>query len=194
MTTKVKGAVLLARCGLVKQEFGAQAWQEVLDSLPAEDREALTGPLLTASWYPFELNQRLDAAIVATVGKGEPKIFEAIGARSARDNLSGPHRAFLTAGDPQRFMSGADRIYKFYYDTGYRVYEPTGPASGVMTTFEAETFSEPDCLTVIGWYKEALRMCGAENVVMEEEVCRARGGEFCRYRISWETPAGGAGA
>lgn len=187
MTTKVKGAVLLARCGLVKQEFGAQAWQEVLDSLPAEDREALTGPLLTASWYPFELNQRLDAAIVATVGKGEPKIFEAIGARSARDNLSGPHRAFLTAGDPQRFMSGADRIYKFYYDTGYRTYEATGPGSGVITTYEAETFSHTDCLTVIGWYKEALAMCGASGVEVREVACRARGDEFCRYELSWSS-------
>ncbi len=187
MTTKVKGAVLLARRALVEKEFGDRAWREVLEALPEPDRERLGGTLLTTSWYPFELNERLDAAIVARVGKGDPKIFEAIGARSAQENLSGPHRAFLTPGNPQRFMSGAGRIYNFYYDTGYRVYEPSGPTSGVMTTYEAGTFSETDCLTVIGWYKKALEMCGAENVVIEEEVCRARGGEHCRYRIGWKS-------
>ena len=51
--------------------------------------------------------------------------------------------------------------------------------------YDAETFSVPDCLTVIGWYKEALRMCGASKVTIEEVAYRARGDEFCRYEFSW---------
>jgi hypothetical protein len=42
-----------------------------------------------------------------------------------------------------------------------------------------------DCLTFIGWYKEALKMCGAASVEVREEECRARGGALCRYRIRW---------
>lgn len=48
-----------------------------------------------------------------------------------------------------------------------------------------ETLSANDCLTVIGWYEEALRMCGATTVRMTEETCRARGGPYCRYQVSW---------
>jgi len=58
--------------------------------------------------------------------------------------------------------------------------------SGIMTTHDAETFSVPDCLTVVGWYRETLKMCGAKNVEMEEETCRAKGGPYCRYRVQWE--------
>jgi hypothetical protein len=76
-------------------------------------------------------------------------------------------------------------MYKFYYDTGRREYEQTGPTSGVMTTYEAKTFSVPDCLTVLGWHKEALGMCGARNVEGIEEECRAKGGSCCRYRFKW---------
>jgi hypothetical protein len=83
-------------------------------------------------------------------------------------------------------MRKAPVIYKFYYDTGYREYKETGPTSGVLTTFGAETFSRPDCLTVIGWYKEALRMCGAVRVVVTEEECRALGDPHCRYRFQWK--------
>jgi hypothetical protein len=83
-------------------------------------------------------------------------------------------------------MKKAPVIYKFYYDTGYREYEQTGPNSGVLTTYDAETFSVPDCLTVIGWYREALLMCGARNVIVEEEECKAKGGRCCRYRFEWE--------
>jgi hypothetical protein len=38
---------------------------------------------------------------------------------------------------------------------------------------------------VIGWYRRALEMCGAEGVSIVEDECRARGGEVCRYRVEW---------
>ena len=83
-------------------------------------------------------------------------------------------------------MEKAPMIYRFYYDTGYREYLPTGPNSGVMTTYEAETFSVADCLTVIGWYKEGLRMCGARDIKVIEIECRATGGSCCQYRFQWQ--------
>lgn len=185
MSVQVKGAALLSRRAFVVEEYGEEAWQRLLDRLPEDDRRQLQGRVLTSSWHPFALNERLDAAIVAEVGGSDPAVFERIGARSARKNLTGPHAAFLAKGNPERFLAASDRIYDFYYDTGYRTYEATGPGSGVITTFEAETFSQTDCMTVIGWYKEALRMCGAESVEMIEESCRSQGDANCRYRLKW---------
>jgi uncharacterized protein (TIGR02265 family) len=182
---QVKGAAIAARRAFVVEEFGDQAWDRVLAELPAEDAEVLRGVVLSSSWYPFGLNERLDEAIAQTVGGGDLAVFERIGARSATTNLKGPHAAFLAAGDPERFLGATEAIYKFYYDTGHRTYEATGPDSGVITTHDAETFSRPDCLTVIGWYKEALRMCGARRVEIVEETCRADGDEHCRYRVRW---------
>ena len=120
------------------------------------------------------------------MGRGDRNIFKRIGAKSAQANLNGPHQAFLKKGNPQGFMAGADRIYRFYYDEGHREWEQTGPTSGVITTYDAETFSEPDCLTVIGWYKRALELCGAKDPRIVEDSCRARGDEVCRYRVSWQ--------
>ncbi len=185
MTTKVKGAAILARRTFVSDEYGEGAWTKILDALPEEDQEALQSTMLTSTWHPFELNDRLDTAIAAVLGEGSREIFEKIGRTSARQNLAGPHRAFAARRDPAWFLSATDRIYGFYYDTGRRTYESTGATSGVITTYDAETFSETDCLTVIGWYKEALKMCGATEVEMTEDACRARGSAFCRYQISW---------
>lgn len=184
---RIKGVVLRARMDFVKEHFGDDAWTRVLEVLPAEDGAALQDLLLTARWYPFTLGERLDRAIVDTLGGGSNRIFEEIGAKSAQRNLSREHKSFLAPGDPQAFMKKSDLIYKFYYDRGYREYEETGPTSGVLTTYEAETHSVPDCLTVVGWYKEALRMCGAKEVRAFEEECRAKGGSYCRYRFEWKT-------
>jgi len=182
---EIKGLILQARKEFVEDDFGEGAWNRVLAALPAEDRASIQDLILTAKWYPFELGERLDRAIVAVLGAGKEKVFEDIGVKSAQRSLTKVHKSFLTPGDPQAFMGKADVIYKFYYDTGRREYEETGPTSGVITTHDAKTFSVPDCLTVIGWYKEALRMCGARNVEAVEEECRAKGGACCRYRFKW---------
>jgi hypothetical protein len=186
---KVKGAVLLSRVAFVKKHFGGQAWKDVLSAVSADDGTDFAG-LLASGWYPFETGQRLDDAIVRVIGKGDRRVFEELGAASARENLTTVHKMFVAGQDPQGFMAKAPVIYSFYYDTGRRTYEPTGPSSGVLTTFDAGSYSAVDCLTVIGWYKEALAMCGAKEVVVQETACRARGDAVCRYEFRWRFGGG----
>lgn len=184
---KIKGFILMSRKEFVIEHFGAEGWTKVLNALPGSDQEVFKETLLTSHWYEFEIGRRLDEAIVSVLGSGANKVFEDIGAQSARRNLGGIHSAFIEGKDPVSFMKKTSMIYKFYYDKGHREYEEKAPGHGVMTTYDAETFSVPDCLTVVGWYKEALKMCGAKNVTIKEETCRALGGEHCRYVVKYES-------
>jgi uncharacterized protein (TIGR02265 family) len=181
---QVKGSVLKSRLGFVEDHFGGDGVSRVLASLGEEDQKAL-GMILTVKWYPFELGKRLDNAIVLVLGGGRTEFFERLGEASADKNLASLHRGFLTEGKPHAFLAKAPAIYALYYETGRRDYQQTGDTQGVLTTHEAETFSAADCLTVIGWYRRALEMCGAKQVHIVEDECRARGGAVCRYKVSW---------
>jgi uncharacterized protein (TIGR02265 family) len=182
---QVKGAVLKSRIAFVEEHFGKDAVQQVLLSLPADDQRPFR-LIFTSNWYPFELGKRLDDAIVRVVGQGRPDFFERLGAASAEKNLASLHSGYLTPGDPQAFLAKAPQIYSLYYESGRREYAPTGPTAGTLTTHDAETFSAPDCLTVVGWYRKALELCGAKHVSVVEEECRAKGGAVCRYSVRWE--------
>lgn len=182
---QVKGAVLRSRLAFVEQHFGKAGVQQVLSSLSPEDQKSLK-LVLSVVWYPFELGKRLDDAIVRVLANGDTAFFERLGAASAEHNLATVHRGFLTPGNPHAFLAKADTVYRSYYETGRREYRQTGATSGVLTTYDAETFSTPDCLTVIGWYRRALELCGARNVRITEDECRARGGKVCRYQVAWE--------
>ena len=181
---QIKGSVIMSRLALVEQLSGKDGVERVLATLEAPDQAALRN-LVAIQWCPFELGSRLDDAIVQVVGHGRPQFFERLGAASAETNLGTVHRAFLAPGDPHAFLAKAPQIYKLYYDTGRREYAKTGDKEAVLTTHEAETFSAPDCLTVVGWHRKALEMCGVSRVQIVEEECRARGGTVCRYRVSW---------
>lgn len=181
---QVKGSVLKSRLAFVEQIGGKDGVERVLATLAPGDRRALRD-LVAVQWCPFDLGKRLDEAIVTVLAQGNPLFFERLGAASAEGNLTTVHRAFITPGDPHAFLAKAPQIYRLYYDTGRREYARTGERSAVLTTYDAETFSAPDCSTVIGWHRKALEMCGAAAIEIVEDECRARGGKSCRYRISW---------
>jgi uncharacterized protein (TIGR02265 family) len=181
---QIKGAVLKSRLAFVEQHAGADGLARVLATLSPEDQREFR-LILTVKWYPFELGKRLDDAIVAALGGGQPTFFIRLGEASAEQNLTSLHRGFLTPGKPHAFLSKAQTIYALYYGTGRREYQQLGGNEGMLTTHEAETFSAPDCLTVMGWYRKALEMCGATEVKIQEEECRAKGGAVCRYRLQW---------
>jgi hypothetical protein len=169
---QVKGSVLKTRMAFIDEEFGAGAGERVLATLSEADQRALH-MLYTIRWYPFDLATRLDDAIVAVLGGGDPA-------------LSTVHKHLLSPGDPHGFLQKAETIYALYYDSGRREYERTGVSTGAITTYDAATFSATDCRTVVGWYKRALALCGTEDVRVTESSCRALGGSVCRYEFAWD--------
>ena len=182
---QVKGAVLKSRLAFVERHSGKPAVERVLATLPPDTQRTLR-MLFTSNWYPFGIGKALDDAIVQVVGGGRPEFFERLGEASAETNLATVHASYLTKGDAHAFLSKSPTFYSLYYESGRREYAPAGAREGVLTTYDAETFSAPDCLTVVGWYRKALEMCGVHRARITEEECRAKGGSVCRYRVEWE--------
>ena len=178
MAGKVKGGAIQSRLAFVRDHGGEDAVRRVLARLSEEDRRECAR-LLAASWYPFELNERLDEAIAAEMGMGE---------KSATHNLGSTHRVFIVDRDPHGLLRRAAQIYQAYYDTGRRTYERLGDTKAVLRTYDSETFSRHDCLTVVGWHRKAIEMCGGTNVRVTETKCRARGADVCEYVCEWSAP------
>jgi uncharacterized protein YjhX (UPF0386 family) len=56
----------------------------------------------------------------------------------------------------------------------------------VLRTFDAESVTETDCLTVMGWHQRAVELSGGTNVKVTHPLCRAKGAPHCEYRITWD--------
>jgi uncharacterized protein (TIGR02265 family) len=183
MKIRVKGGSLLSRFAFVREHGGEEAVARVLARLPEADRTACAG-ILTGGWYPFELNEHLDAAVAAEMGMGD-EVFLLMGEKSAVQNLTGPHKSMVSADDPHGLLRRAPQVYQMYYDTGRREYESMGEKKAVLRTWDAETCSLHDCLTVVGWHRKAIEMCGGRNAKVTETKCRARGATHCEYVCEW---------
>ncbi|KFA89488.1 TIGR02265 family protein [Archangium violaceum] len=184
---RIKGSVLITRLNLLMKQGGTGRVQQVLQRLSPADRKLLEGVIMPIGWYPLELNLRLDAAIADALSpRDRNKAFVEMGRASAEENLNGPHHVFIRKGDPHFLLSHAPEIYRLYYAVGSRTYEKAGPRSAVLRTLGAESVTEADCLTIVGWYERAIEMSGGREVRVEQKMCRARGGVYCEYHCSWE--------
>jgi uncharacterized protein (TIGR02265 family) len=183
MPIRVKGAPILSRFAFVRELRGEDGLQKVLGRLSEADR-AMCKNIFTSGWYPFELSDHIGTAIAAELEMGSDS-FLLMGEKSAIDNLTGPHKPMLSDGDPQRLLAQAPQIYRLYYDTGHREYERVDEKKAILRTYNAETFSRNDCLTVVGWHRKAIEMCGGRDVRVTETKCRAKGGAHCEYVCEW---------
>ena len=179
-----KGSVFLSRLAFLRERGGDPLVARVLATLPPDDRETLSGIVLPSTWYPFDMNERLDAAIASALGGGDD-IFRLLGRQSALHNLSASHRNFIRAHDPHGLFRQTASIYRVYYDSGSRTYEKLGPKKVALRTVESKSFSRADCLTIVGWLEQAVEMCGGVDVRATEPRCRARGDSLCEYVVEW---------
>jgi hypothetical protein len=108
----VKGTVLLSRIALVRTRGGEPSVQSVLARLPPQDRELLSGIVLSSGWYPFEANERVDAAIAREFG-GDA-VYRALGAQSANDALSSTHKNFVRQRDAHGLLKHVAQLHRLY--------------------------------------------------------------------------------
>jgi uncharacterized protein (TIGR02265 family) len=182
-TGRVKGGAVQSRLEFVRDHKGEDGVERVLARLSTEDRNACN-QILTGAWIPFDLNERLDSAIADEMEMGEA-VFLLMGEKSAAHNLSKSHKAFITDKDPHGLLKRAPLIYQAYYDTGTRSYEMLGEKKARLVTRDSRTFTRHDCLTVVGWHRKAIEMCGGNHVRVTESKCRTSGAEVCEYVCEW---------
>ena len=162
---------------------GEPAVHAVLARPPRRKSRAAVGITLAVSWYPFELNVRLDAAAAQEFG-GE-SIYRTLGAESAAQALASTFRNFARARDPHGLLKYVAQIHRMYKDTGTMTYEWADTNVAVLRTFDCRSFWAADCLTNLGWHEHAVMLCGGRNAQASETKCQARGDGLCEYRVEW---------
>jgi predicted hydrocarbon binding protein len=180
----VKGTILLSRVALVRGRGGEAAVKAVLARMPTADQELLRGIVLPVGWYPFEVNERLDAAIAKEFG-GDA-IYRSLGAQSAIDALGTTHKNFVRQRDAHGLLKHVAQLHRLYKDSGYMTYEWVDRSTAVIRTYDCKSFSAADCLTNLGWHEKAVELCGGRNVRATETRCRANGEKLCEYHCAWE--------
>lgn len=185
---RVKGSLLKTRWEFLHEHHGPDAQRRVLDLLPEpERRQAETA--LSGSWIPFALATQVDEAIVACFGGGQAAICSEIGAYSARRNLATLYRVFVEQAqhDPLRLLEQLALLHGTLYDWGSSQATRLDDSGCVMEADYGGAATRLNCLSAVGFYREALCLLKLGEVTATERGCQAEGAARCAVELRWRS-------
>jgi len=182
---RVRGAILVGVIKRVKREPKAQAF------LTPEQLDFVQNVRIVSSeWYPIELTEAFTLAIErGLTGGNNSTIPWEFGVQMAKVQLSGPYRAFLMEGQPERQVLKLPVIWKGYFEDGEWCCIPRAAGAIDLQYTGSATTSNSMCRSAGGYLEESTRMAGGKNVRVTKTCCRTKGAPYCGYEVRWdETP------
>jgi hypothetical protein len=181
----VKGTMLRAHLSWAAEHLG-KLEDTLVPRLSPAAAGLVTQHVLATDWVLFRTLVEIDRAIAAAVAGTPPEsVFDALGRESARVNLAGAYRAYVSS-EPHRFFEKSSLLHDRFQNFGQCVYERTGERSGRMTMTGYPVFSAVFCATGRGYYAEALALMHAPGPIeVTESSCLCAGGAACVFELSW---------
>jgi predicted hydrocarbon binding protein len=183
-TATVKGTMLRAHLSWAAERLGPPA-TSLAPRLSPADAALVTEPILPTDWIPLRSLVSIDRAIAAGAGGAPESVFLELGRASARVNLGGAYRSFVSS-EPHRFFEKSSLLHDRFQNFGRSAYQKTGERSGRMRMEDYPVFSPVFCATGRGYFEEALRLMHVPGpVVVEETECLCAGSGACVFEMSW---------
>jgi hypothetical protein len=179
---KVKGVMFGARKQFLLNEFGEQAFYDVLARLSLKAL-ALARTPLAGNWYDFANLVEYDRAIHDFGHAKHPEILVLLGAASAEFAMGRVYRAL----DDTVLTKSLENVAAFHqqYQKYGRVQFKKTDRGGLMMYFDYPCYSPVFCASAIGFFLEAILRHGGTSPGVEETRCHCRGDGVCVYDLEW---------
>ncbi|HVY48789.1 MAG TPA: V4R domain-containing protein [Minicystis sp.] len=186
-----KGVRFASVRAFVTERFGPGAWNDALRALEAADRDALAASV-PVGWYDLALYARLVRAVDARFGAGDLELVQALGRYDAERDLKAIQRLVLKLFGVASAIAWVRKRWARAYDTGAWTTE-VKEREVVARLSDLGVVDAALCRGLAGYLARALELAGAEDVVIDETRCRARGEPVCefhaRFRVKDDAPA-----
>ena len=186
---KTRGTVLVALKDFVREQFGDDGWERLLDTLDDADRLQVELPT-SISWYDIELVFRALGALDEVLGAGDLGVVERFGRFEAERDLTTIQRVFLRMASPAWVVEKVGQYWRRFADFGewdiQREAVDGNKAFGVTAVLMG--VPRPDrcyCAELTGYFARCLELVGAKDVSVTHPECRAKGDPRCAFVGRW---------
>lgn len=170
---KIKGTTLLDCIAAAKRREGEQRYAAILGLLTPEFRSVFEGEIYDTSWYSLDAFVSFLEAGLCYTGE-DPTVLTRRAEALIERQLNGIYRVFVNLRDPAYIVQRVATIHRVYF-SGTSVEVATGEHHAVIryVGFQARHWLFDH--TLIGFYRKALDMCGARDIVAKMTVPSPKG-------------------
>lgn len=172
----------------VVRTLRAHRRQGVLKDLSPAAEQLLDTHILPNEWYSFAaFRELLDFMYEHLLGSSEEAALQA-GITGGRTLLKGPHKGFVTPGDPAATVYAMRHTWRVYFDFGSLEAEIVEGPAVRFTVSGYPDVSIMHGMTIAGWAVAAAQLAGSRNAGCEMLERPWQGDAQLVYRVYWSKP------
>jgi hypothetical protein len=163
---RVRGRIITPGRAYVKEKFGENGWQRVLDRMAPADRQIVDGLIPSESWYEVDLYNRFFDAILAEFAGEQDNLAFHIGRCAAEMNVPLFHRMLMRFGSPNGMFHRAAALWKEYFDDGRMEVIERGDNHTRVMLYDDNVRPWFPREMLPGWSSKVIEMTGHEVVTV----------------------------
>lgn len=183
----IKGSAVLDSVRGIRQRFGEEKYQRILAALDDEARRLVEDTLVPTSWYPLDPFLRVLDATLREVADGDENALVQWTETIIERQLRGIYRLFVKLGSPEFVLKRISIIHMNYYNGVHLETPSMAPGRAVLRYTGFEPRHRLMGHSIIGFFRKALEISGAKDVLARFQVPIEAGRGFAELVVTWRT-------
>jgi hypothetical protein len=182
---QIKGSAIKETIDQIKRRSGEAAFQNILALLDDETRKTCGGEIFSSTWYPLDLFTRFLEIEIRVLADGNEEMVTRGSEAVIERQLRGIYKAFVKLGSPEFVIKRIAAVHATYFQgVPIQVHlEGRGRALVKYTGFEKQ--HRIMGFAIVGFFKKALEISGAKDVVIRFSVPIEEGKSYSELTIAW---------
>jgi hypothetical protein len=160
---QIKGSAIKETINQIKSRAGEEALQKILGLLDEETRTICQKEVFSSSWYPLDVFTRFLEVEIRVLANGKEEMVTRGSEVVIERQLRGIYKAFVKLGSPEFVVKRIAAVHATYFEKQHRIMG----------------------FAIMGFFKKALEISGATDVVLCFTVPIDEGKAFSELSISW---------
>ena len=181
---EIKGTVLADTVNAIRRRPGGPELQKIISQLSPAAREAFKQPIQISTWYPLDTFVEFLEVDIEVSAAGNREVLIARSERVIEAQLQGIYKIFVKLGSPGFVITRISAVHATYFKDVHIIPELQEHSATIKYIGFAKHHDIMQFI-ILGFFRKALEICGAEQVSLNFTVPISEGGPFSELKISW---------
>jgi len=182
---QIKGSAIKETINQIKARSGEDALQKIFGLLDEETLTICRGDIYSSSWYPLDIFTRFLEIEIKVLADGREEMVTRGSEVVIEKQLRGIYKAFVKFGSPEFVIKRIAAVHATYFQGVPIDVQLVGQGKAVVRYTGFGKQHRIMGFAIIGFFKKALEISGAKDVVLRFTVPIEEGKEFAELSIAW---------
>ncbi|HKV62785.1 MAG TPA: hypothetical protein VJO16_12775 [Candidatus Acidoferrum sp.] len=182
---QIKGSAIRETIDQIKKRAGEEAFQKILGLLDEETRKVCEGEIFSSSWYSLDYFTRFLEIEIRVLADGNEEMVTRGSEAIIERQLRGIYKAFVKLGSPEFVIKRIAAVHATYFQGVPIEVKLEGQGKATIKYMGFQKQHRIMGFAIIGFFKKALEISGAKNVVLHFTTPIEEGKEYCELSLAW---------